>query len=520
MMTSDRTRKVLHGSISNLLRLVLSLVFSLYLPHFLVHHMAASEYSAWVLILQLSAYVNFLEFGIQTAVSKFVAEYEARGELAELHRTVSSAFVMLSAGGALGLFAVALLSWQVPTLFHAMPASLWPEVRLGLLAIGCSTAIGLPFSTFTSVFIGLQQYAFPTIIATLSRALSMGAIIVTLIAGGSLLRAALVLAGFNLATSFAMYVGWKGLAHDRAPLHFAAATRPHLIRLARYCGVLSVWTFGGLFISGLDTLIVGHFDYRNTGYYAVAASATNFAIMLLGSLVSPLMPASASFGVVSTPEQMGSVLLRATRYSTVLLFLIGLPLYMGGHLLLRLWVGESYADRSLIFLHVLLIANVIRNLMYVYTLMVVGGGKQRYATLSPATEAVVNFSLSLMLAHRYGAIGVAWGTLAGSVVGVLLHLTQSMPRTQGLLRFRRLQLIAAGAIRPGIVLLPSALVLAARYWLPAANTMQPWWSLLVAVATGTLAWRVALDENERRDVSAYISSRWRGTPRPATSTLP
>lgn len=508
-METSRRKKVLQGSLSNLLRLLLSLAFSLYLPHFLVHHMAAAEYSAWVLILQLAAYISYLEFGIQTAVSKFVAEYDARGDRDELLRTVSSAFLLLTAGGVFGLAAVGILSWKVPLLFHAMPVSLWPQVRIGLIAIGCSTALSLPFSTFTAIFIGLQRYTYPTVVAALSRALSMIAIIVTLLGTGSLMKMALVLAGFNIVTSLATYIGWHKLAALRAPFRLAAASRVQVARLFRYCGVLSIWTLGGLFITGLDTLIVGHFDFRNTGYYAVAASATNFAVMLLGSLVSPLMPATASLGVVSTPERMGAVLLRASRYSTLLLFLITLPLFMSGHFLLRLWVGPDYAQHAQVFLRILVAANIVRYLVYVYTVMVVAGGKQRYATLSPASEAVVNFVLSLLLAQHYGAVGVAWGTFAGAILGVVLHFWQSMPRTQGLLRFDRVRLALASILRPASVLLPSAALLVVDRAASPSASLQPTLAILCTVLTLMIAWRFALDAEERRAAMKFASVRLR-----------
>lgn len=509
MMEPSRRKKVLRGSLSNLLRLLLSLAFSLYLPHFLVHHMDPAEYSAWVVILQLAAYINYLEFGIQTAVSKFVAEYDARGDRNELHRTVSSAFLLLVAGGCIGLIAIAILSWKVPVLFQGMPVALWPQVRLGLIAIGCSTAFSLPFCTFTAIFVGLQQYTYPTLVATFSRALSMAAIIVTLLATGDLLRMALVLAFFNIITALATYAGWYKLAAHRVPLRIAAATRIHLQRLFRYCGVLSVWTFGGLFVSGLDTLIVGHFDFRNTGYYAVAASATNFAVMLFGSLISPLMPATASFGVVSTSERMGSLLLRASRYSNLLLFLIALPLFAGGYILLRLWVGADYAAHAVGFLQILLVANVLRCLVYVYATMVVAGGRQRSATLSPACEAVLNFGLSILLARHYGAVGVAWGTLAGALLGVMLHLLQSMPRTQDLLRFDRLQLIMSSIARPAIVLLPAVALLTANRLAPVNSSLAPLLVGLCIVVTAMVAWRFVLDPGERQELLRLASTRMR-----------
>ena len=69
---------------------------SLVLPPFLVHHMTPAEYGAWVLILQLSAYVNLLDFGLQTAIGKYVAEYDASGDREASHHLVSTSFTILA----------------------------------------------------------------------------------------------------------------------------------------------------------------------------------------------------------------------------------------------------------------------------------------------------------------------------------------------------------------------------------------------------------------------------------------
>ena len=139
----SRKRKVLQGSASNLIRVLLSMLVSLVLPPFLVHHMAASEYSAWVLILQLSAYVNLLDFGLQTAIGKYVAEYDAGGHRDASHSLVSTSFTLLALAAAVACAAVAGLALSVPKLFHQMPASLVPEVRIALLAVGLSSAFAL-----------------------------------------------------------------------------------------------------------------------------------------------------------------------------------------------------------------------------------------------------------------------------------------------------------------------------------------------------------------------------------------
>ncbi len=118
----SQKRKVLQGSASNLVRVLLSMLVSLVLPPFLVHHMEASEYSAWVLILQLSGYVALLDFGLQTAIGKYVAEYDAIGDRDASHHLVSTSFTLLALAAAIACVAVAVVALSVPHLFHQMPA--------------------------------------------------------------------------------------------------------------------------------------------------------------------------------------------------------------------------------------------------------------------------------------------------------------------------------------------------------------------------------------------------------------
>ena len=276
---ASHRRRVLQGSASNLLRLLLSMVVSLALPPFLVHRMSTAEYSAWVLILQLSAYVNFLDLGISTAISKFVAEYETTGDHERSRRLVSTAFSVLCIASAIGIVAVLIVTWKVPELFHQMPPELMHDVRAGLLAIGFSTALALPFSVFISLFTGIQQYGFPTVLASVSRLGSAALLIVLVLLHGTLLQMSLLVAAFNVATAGFQFIGWHRFAQHRVPFQFLVFDRRLAVMLVEYCGVLAIWTLGALLISGLDTTIVGHFDYRNTGFYAIASSATNFMLL-------------------------------------------------------------------------------------------------------------------------------------------------------------------------------------------------------------------------------------------------
>jgi O-antigen/teichoic acid export membrane protein len=496
-------RKVLQGSASNLVRVLLSMLVSLVLPPFLVHRMAPTEYSAWVLILQLSAYVNLLDFGLQTAIGKFVAEYDASGDHEASHHLVSTSFTMLSVAATIACAVIAGMVWSVPKLFHQMPPSLVPEVRIALLAVGLSTAIALPFGTFLSTFTGLQQYFFPTVLATLSRVGSAAALIILLLMHGGLVQLALVMASFNVAAAATQLFGWRRYVRARVNFSFFLFDRKSAAKLTKYGSVLSVWTMAMFFVSGLDLVIVGHYHYKDTGFYAVANAAANFMLALVSSVFGPLIPAVSSMQSGTTPSRIGELCIRVTRYCTLLLFLLGLPLALGAYPLLSLWVGKQYAAQSALYLEVLVLGNVVRQLVFPYILVVVATGKQHLATIAAIAEACVNIVLSVWLVQKIGAVGVAVGTLVGAFVSVGVHWLVSIPLTQPAIHMQRSRLFLEGLLRPLLIIIPSIFLY--PFWsrfdmLPAQPAVLALWAAL----TAAIAWRIVLTAEERHQLKSFL----------------
>ncbi len=65
--------RIAKNAAANLIRGGTAGVVAVFLPAILIRHMAQAEYSAWVLVLQVSAYCTYLDFGLQTAVGRYIA---------------------------------------------------------------------------------------------------------------------------------------------------------------------------------------------------------------------------------------------------------------------------------------------------------------------------------------------------------------------------------------------------------------------------------------------------------------
>jgi O-antigen/teichoic acid export membrane protein len=492
------------NSASNLTRMGLTSLIAVFLPGYLTHHLPVQTYGAWVLILQLGAYVGYLDFGVQTAVAKYIAEYEAKKDYAGCGRCASVGLLIMLAASVVGIFLTVGLSWWVPKLFGNMPPALYRDVRLSVLFVGISLSINLGSSVFSSIFLGLQRYQVPMVTGVVSKLLYGIVLCVAVFLHSSLAVMGAAVAAVNLFSALIQVVTWRKLAsHIRVSFYGIDFTMAK--RMLAYCAVLTIWSVCMLFISGIDTTIVGHYAFKEVAFYSIATSPSSLILMAIGAVLGPLLPAASALSTERSPRQMGDILLRTTRYSTILLLLGGLPILVGGYLILRLWVGTTYALHSVQFLRILLLANILRNLSAPYATMVAATARQHVATASAVIEGAVNLVASVWLARHHGALGVAMGTLLGSFASLAMHFGVSMHYTRNL-AISRMNLFVKGLLRPAIMALPSLLLLP-YWWFSGTPAMSPTVWLAWGVASLLLTWFASMNAEDRRLLVQILDRR-------------
>ena len=436
-------------------------------------------------------------------ISKFVAEFDAKDDQLEAGRSASAGLALMLLAGVLGSALSLGLAWQIPRLFSTMPPDLFPQVRIGLILVGFSLSFALVCSVYSAVFLGLQRYWIPTFITIVNRILFATAVIAAVRAGGNLATVGLAVALVNISAGVLQMFAWKKRA-SHIPVSLGLIDFRVLKTVARYCSLQSISTIAMFCITGLDIVIVGHFDYVQTAYYSIATLPTSFLLLIISSLLSPLMPASSALSTRLSPSQMGDFLAKITRYNTIALLLVGLPLVVFALPILRLWVGSEYAVHTVAYLRILVFANVVRNLCAPYATMVTATASQKSVVAGAISEALVNLASSLYLASRFGAIGVAMGTVIGSLVSVSVHFALSMRLTRPVISISRRRLFLCGILGPCIICLPSALLVG---WSPTEHAVSAI-SILWILCTLLLA-SFCLNREERQNFIRFIPGSMR-----------
>ena len=176
--------------------------------------MAPDTYGSWALVVQLSSYMAYLDFGIQTAVGRFVAYANERSDKGYRDRIVSTAVTALTVAGLLGLVVAALAAVLLPALFRSMPANLLAQSRIAVVLVAGSLAVGLPFSAFNGVFMGMHRYDIPAITIGGSRILGAGLLVLVVRHGGGLVAMGVAWAASNLLAYAVQYLVYRSLAPD------------------------------------------------------------------------------------------------------------------------------------------------------------------------------------------------------------------------------------------------------------------------------------------------------------------
>ena len=436
-LSDQYVRYFVKNAASNVIGGMVSVIYSLLLPAVVVRHLSSAEFSAWSIGLQVASALSFFSLGIQTALATKLAFLNESSIKEQTNQLLGGAIILLAAGvlGSLVLVVVAWVFYGV--FFPKIPAELFDTSRTVALVIGISGSLQL-FAMFPSgIYQGQHRNFVPMLIQSGARALTLLVVILVMWIAPGLESVAIA---FSLASLMQLPIGFAALrlGYKKIIMLLGSRNRVITIGLFKYCSALSVWNISTILVSGIDIFLVGYFDFASAGTYALAATLMT---ILGGALSAILSPLATSFAAqCAYPERSARfsiILLRATQLVSVLFCVAIITFHIFGERLLDLWVGKNAMASLDELVLILLMANAIRLTFVPYAMALLGLSLQSKAMKSGFAEGITNLAASIYLGASLGAMGVAFGTLIGAIVGVAGHLCWNFNKTKLLTPNRR-----------------------------------------------------------------------------------
>ncbi len=401
--------QVVRNSMYGVIQFVLPTLLLLGFTPIFIRTMGTESYGLWMVATSALGLMGIAEFGINTAISKYIAEYAGSSNTNALSGIVTVGFVtqFIVGFGLLGPLFV--YSPALAGILKSTEASSIEEIRRVIQIMSLGFIPLLLRSGALAIPIGLQRFKTPLLVNVGYQALNYTFALIVVLLGGSVAQvvscSVIVL---WVAALVSMYLAWRMLKPFN--LKFTFINSKEVTRkMFSFAFMSGISSLGSQIFSYADRLAVGAvLGLEAVAYYSILISVVTKISQLSGSLMGALMPAVSAWMVSGEIKRVRSYFLKAMVFLIVLNFLIASVLLSISEKLLRVWIGESFADHTLASFRVLIVIYSLFSLNSPAYFVAYGMGKPGINALMGIVGGYLTIVLIFSLGKIYGLLGAAY----------------------------------------------------------------------------------------------------------------
>ena len=384
-----------------------SAMFFVLMP-FIVSHVGKEVYGVYILATTFTGYLGLLDFGISTAIIKYVAEFSGKSDHDNVNSIVSASFSFYVAVGCATALTLFVLSIFFESLFKVAPANKL-IVKQIFLIVSISSLFIWPGRTFEGVLLGSQRYGILAITGNVMTLLSAIATYLILSSGLSIIYYLMASYFFNVL-KFGIYYIWSQRHILRRKIIFPYFNQAVFRLIFKFSFYVFLSSIVNVVIFNLDNFIVGAFvSVQAVTLYSVSASLQNIFRFISSLIGGPLFPANAEMEGKGEIEKQKVLLLKGTRLMTLIFIPMVISTIIFSRPLIINWMGEDFTG-SIVPAIVLLMFWVFNGALEIGAGMLTAKGHVKDIFNIGIINAIFNLVLSLILVKYLGTVGVALGT--------------------------------------------------------------------------------------------------------------
>ena len=447
--------KLALGSILRTANFLSNAVAGLLLTPLIVHSIGDRMYGLWSLVATFIGYYGLLDLGLTSAATRYVSQAIGAGDRQRCNRVFNTAlFVYLGMAG-IALAATIVLAALSP-MFAKQPgdASTFSTV---ILILGAYTAMGIPLRAFVGTLNADLHYDITSTLDVCNVVLRVVLILVILKLHMGIVALAAVTALSGVPSAVLNVL----ILHRKLPylnVAYGQVERSMIRELFSYGAYTFVSQVADIFRFGIDAVVVSAFvGLAAVTHYNIGSSLVQYYISIMLSLLGVTMSVFSQREGARDIEGMKRAFFFTLKISMWSAAFIAFGLIAWGKPFITRWMGAAYIDAYPILL-VLTIGCLLALAQMPSITFLFATSKHRFYAVANLCEALANVVLSLVLVHKYGALGVALGTMIPMVLVKLFvqpvyfsHVCDIPLRQYGGRVARSVAFIAVGLAVPTII---------------------------------------------------------------------
>ena len=374
----------------------------------MLHYLGKVGYGVWLLINSLTSYLGLFDFRIQSATTKYVAEYIGGKNFQKLNALISTTFISFLAIALIVLCITVVLAALTNHMFK-IPIEYRPIAPYLVLIIGAEISLSFVISPFVQVFSGLQRYEVHAVVQTLSMLVKSALIIFFLKTGHGLLSIALSTFTVGLLGKLSYVILMKHLKLS-IQVRIRLFDKQILKMIFNYSITSFTIASANRVINNTDNIIIGAAaSVSGISVYGIAARLVKYMKELISNATNVLAPAASHTQICEDNGLLRTIALSSSKYTTILIAPIAAGFFIVGDSFLYLWLGTGFIKTYYVLI-ILTISHVFSLPLYGIGSVLYGIAKHGIVAKILVSEAVLNIILSIIFVKYWGIIGVALGT--------------------------------------------------------------------------------------------------------------
>jgi len=402
-------KKVIVDVFSNWSNLVLGVVVSFFVSPIIVHRLGNEHYGIWTLIQSVTGYFGLLDFGLNTAIVRYISMYRARNEFQKANEVYCTAYIFFTIISTVIIFLSLVISIFFKDLFHIQSFNR-SYLFLVFIVVGIGLAFGTLFSPLLATLRAQQEHLMINIIYNSSLLITNVLIVILLLNGYNILMLAVISILSLFLQELCMYIIIRK-KYGYLQFHLSDSSKTMLKQICGYSVYSFIISISLRLLFYTDSIVIGSFiNVSEITFYAIPSQIVDHIEKFLWAMISVFIPIISSHDAVGNDEKNKKLYILGTKYTMILAVPIIFVLLTNGPNFITLWMGVEYGIRSAWVFRILLIGYGFGFSQLIAHGILKGISKHKVYSYILLGEAIANLLLSIALAPSYGIEGVAIGT--------------------------------------------------------------------------------------------------------------
>lgn len=422
-MDNTLGKQIVRNIAANYLSVIINMVSAIFVTRMLLKGLGPDFYGFWSLLWNVFMYALILDFGVGVTVQKYTAEVHISGDYEKLNRIVSTVFVfylltMLVIVGAAGA-----LTPILDRIFVLEPREQIGYYKTAFLVFALGNGLVFPMGIFSEIVGGIRRYDIDNIVVSGSIIIRIFGIWLIFQLGGSLLELAVFVNGLNFLVQVVLYLYVKEkIPRFRIQLkHFTWRNIKEISEFSLFAYVVSI---AELITYNADRLVLGIFvGTSSIAIYQIGTRLPDIMRILSSGFSGSISSIAASLHYSGEKTRLNNIVFASFRFGIFVGSIMYIEFMLLGPQILYVWLDHTN-PKTIMTCYVMLTSMFAAILMEKNAKKILQmGGRHRLISIATAVESLLNLGISIALVRKYGAVGVALGTLIPNVLfGLFVYL--------------------------------------------------------------------------------------------------